>query len=173
MFLIHLPIRISSLLRHARTMSSFSPLPPTVLETLYKYTACDISDALLKLKVPGAGFLSDLIPITSSGKSLAAPASTVLFIPKTEDGSAYPQGNIPAGAHWVDLAPPHTIVVESQPEGQKNAVLGGIMAARMKVLKVQGVVVHGRVRDIEELKDSGLPVPTHFLELPTHMQCTE
>jgi len=95
---------------------------------------------------------------TNPGGILAGPASTILFIPKGDDGSTYPQGNIPAGAHWVDFAPPETFVVESQPEGQRNAVLGGIMAARMKKLAVTGVVVHGRVRDIEELKDSGLTI---------------
>jgi regulator of RNase E activity RraA len=36
--------------------------------------------------------------------------------------------------------------------------LGGIMALRMKVRKTQGVVVHGRVRDVEELNETRLPV---------------
>lgn len=45
-----------------------------------------------------------------------------------------------------------------QPPGQRCANLGGIMAARMKVLGVKGVVVSGRVRDLTELKQSGLQV---------------
>jgi len=118
----------------------------------------------MKLKVPGAGFLPDMNPYCkgknteNTGGVLVAQASTILFIPKGHDGSGYVEGNIPAGAHWVDLAPPGTIVVESQPQGQFNAVLGGIMAARMKSLAVKGVVVDGRIRDIEELEDSGLPI---------------
>jgi hypothetical protein len=32
------------------------------------------------------------------------------------------------------------------------------MALRMKVLNAKGVVVNGRVRDLAELRDTGLPV---------------
>lgn len=62
----------------------------------------------------------------------------------------------------MDLSKPETIVVISQPAGQKCAVLGGIMALRMKVLGVRGVVVDGRVRDLEELGGTGLPVSSLF-----------
>lgn len=159
--------RAPSIAKCTRTMSSSSHVSPKALEILRKYGACDISDALLKLKVPGAGFLPDLIPYCdqlSQGSSerlepiLVAPASTVLFISKNDDGSAYPPSNIPTGEHWVDLTQPGTIAVLSQPEGQKNAVLGGIMALRMKQLAALGAVVHGRIRDVEELKGTELMV---------------
>jgi regulator of RNase E activity RraA len=144
--------------------SSSSTLSKDALQTLRKYTACDIADALLKLKVPNAGFLPDLTlfapPTTSSLEQITiAPASTVIFTSKSEDApSHYPAANIPAGKHWVDLTQPETIVVMSQPEGQKCAVLGGILALRMKVLNAKGVVVSGRVRDVVELGETGLPV---------------
>ena len=134
------------------------------LQELRNYTACDISDALLKLKVPNCGFLPDLNLYTPPSASLSrqiliAPASTVLFAPKTStDLSSYPEANIPAGKHYVDLTEPETIVVISQPKHQICAVLGGIMALRMKVLNAKGVVVHGRVRDVEELASTRLPV---------------
>ena len=137
------------------------------IEALRKYNACDIADALLKLKVPGAGFLPDvyLAPRPSSSllpQIVIAPASTVLFVPKNStDFSDYPKPNIPAGKHWVDLTVPETIVIISQPEGQKNAVLGGIMALRAQVLGAKGIIVSGRVRDVEELESTGLPVSTH------------
>jgi regulator of RNase E activity RraA len=145
---------------------SSSRLSPEALKTLYSYGACDISDALLKLKVPGAGFLPDLTPystpVVQNGDNIqrvfVAPASTVLFVPKNDNGSAYPPSNIPAGEHWVDLTKSGTIAVLSQPEGQKNAVLGGIMALRMKKLAAVGVVVHGRIRDVQELKETELSV---------------
>lgn len=152
-----------------RTMTTSKPTPHQ-LETLRSYTACDIADALLKLKVSNAGSLSDLNVIVerapASGTELGdfdsniiiAPASTVLFAPKTGDVSGYPAANVPSGKHYVDLTESETIVVMKQPEGQKCAVLGGIMALRMKVLNAKGVVVSGRVRDVEELKSTGLPV---------------
>ena len=129
---------------------------------LKQYTACDISDALLRLGVPGAGFLPDLEPC-SSGMSdtgiTIAPASTVLFAPKgvALDGG-WPENNMPPHANWSDISEPGTIAVLWQPNGQKNAVCGGIMGLRMKVLGVKGIVAVGRVRDVDELKSTGLPV---------------
>src|SRR2546430_16224013 len=110
-----------------RRQSQHSPasamaIPGGQLEVLQKYTACDISDALLKLKVPGAGFLSDL-PLYSRAEGSAgggltiAPASTVLFAPKGTDLDC-PRPNIPAGAHWADLTEADTVVVVRQPDGQ-------------------------------------------------------
>jgi regulator of RNase E activity RraA len=141
------------------------------IQDLEKYTACDIADALLKLQVPNAGYLPDLklfAPPPSSLKTeiTIAPASTVLFAPKI---GSYPfpylQANIEAGKHWVDLTQPDTIVVMKQPDGQRCAVLGGIMALRMKVLNARGVVVSGRVRDIAELGETELPVCILILAL--------
>jgi regulator of RNase E activity RraA len=134
------------------------------LQALEKYTACDIADALLKLKVPNAGFLPDLklfAPRPSSIKTeiTIAPASTVIFASKTgTNDSNLPEANIPAGKHWVDLTQPETIVVMKQPEGQICAILGGIMALRIKVLNGKGIVLNGRVRDLAELRETGLPV---------------
>ena len=146
-----------SQLKHIRSMTTSQQQ----IKALKQYTACDISDALLKLEVPNCGYLPDLKLYTSASdpKITIAPASTVLFVPKNAtDLSSYGEGNIPAGKHYVDLTEPETIVVISQPKGQICAALGGIMALRMKVRKTQGVVVHGRVRDVEELNETRLPV---------------
>ncbi|KAI6813584.1 hypothetical protein KC350_g11540 [Hortaea werneckii] len=52
------------------------------------YSACDVSDALLKLKIPQAGFLPDILPLNSNNNpnptTIAAPLSTVLFVPKPQ-----------------------------------------------------------------------------------------
>lgn len=130
---------------------------------LQQYTACDVSDALLKLKVPGAGFVADLNlysqpnGTTTPAAVTVAPVSTVLFVAKGQQLSQ-PPANIPKGVHWADLTQPGTIVVLKQPEGQKNAICGGIMAVRMKVCQAKGIVVAGRARDVEELKGTNLPV---------------
>lgn len=137
-------------------------------QALEKYTACDIADVLLKLKVPNAGFLSDLKLMAPSSTEIKkeitiAPASTVVMASKSGvDTASLPEANIPASKHWVDMTEPETIVVMTQPEGQKCAILGGIMALRMKVLNAQGVVVSGRVRDLVELSTTQLPVSSIF-----------
>ncbi|KAL9106525.1 MAG: hypothetical protein Q9227_008440 [Pyrenula ochraceoflavens] len=52
----------------------------------------------------------------------------------------------------------NTVLVIEQPEEQTCAAVGGIMATRMKNRGVKAAVVSGRVRDITELRESGLPV---------------
>lgn len=150
------------------------------ISTLEQYSACDVSDVLLKLGVPGAGFLPDLVLLSASSSArnqqqqqqhhhtrpTVAAASTVLFVPKhpveeerqEQPKEQYPPGNIANDMHWADLTVPGTIVVIKQPEGQKNAVCGGIMALRLAMLGAKGIVVLGRARDVAELRDTGLPV---------------
>ena len=57
----------------------------------------------------------------------------------------------------MDCAPPNSVIVIKAPQGP-NAVWGGLMSARSKVLGVQGVVIQGRVRDLLEHWDAEFPV---------------
>ncbi|KAI7607767.1 hypothetical protein KC346_g9938 [Hortaea werneckii] len=130
------------------------------------YSACDVSDALLKLKIPQAGFLPDILPLNNNNDNspnpkptttIVAPLSTVLFVPKTPSSTggttpAIPQeSNIPQDKHWTDLPAPGTIVLLQQPRGQICAVCGDILATRLKVRGVRGIVADGRVRDVVAL----------------------
>ncbi|EXJ82486.1 hypothetical protein A1O3_06299 [Capronia epimyces CBS 606.96] len=142
------------------------------LRQLQDYSACDVSDALLKLQkikpgeVARAGFLADIGPIpppqthTETGQRIAAPASTLKLVPKQSPPEVAPpaENTVPKGSHWVDLTEAGTVVVIDQPEGQKCAAVGGIMAQRMKARGVAGCVVGGRVRDMAELRHSRLPI---------------
>ncbi|KAL4891925.1 ribonuclease E inhibitor RraA/Dimethylmenaquinone methyltransferase [Aspergillus ambiguus] len=144
------------------------------LNALQGFSACDISDALLKLQktpegsAPRAGHLADFAPYSptigrnTTQPKIIAPASTVKFIPKNDPipelASPAESHGFPAGTHWVDWAEPGTVAVIEQPAGQHCAVLGGIMAVRMKTLGVKGAVVNGRVRDLAELNECQLPV---------------
>ncbi|KAI7463359.1 hypothetical protein KC351_g15907 [Hortaea werneckii] len=140
------------------------------------YSACDVSDALLKLKIPQAGFLPDILPLNSNNNpnptTIAAPLSTVLFVPKPQASpspSSPPpfatpipeESNILPNKHWTDLPGPGTIVLLQQPQGQICAVCGDILATRLKVRGVKGIVADGRVRDVVALSElcrsSGTP----------------
>lgn len=139
-----------------------STLSSATVARLEQYTACDISDALLKLKVPGAGFIADLNSYSTKGGNDAqtltiAPVSTILWAAKGETLTE-PTPNMPKETHWADVTKSGTFVVMKQPPGQTNAICGGILALRMKVRDVKGVIVAGRVRDIEELRSTNLPV---------------
>ncbi|KAE8144751.1 ribonuclease E inhibitor RraA/Dimethylmenaquinone methyltransferase [Aspergillus avenaceus] len=141
------------------------------LQILQNYSACDVSDALLKLQknpegtTPRAGHLADFIPFSPTTDrtklpKLIAPASTFKFIPKSSPDAnpSDPSHSFPPGTHWVDSAEPGTITVIEQPEGQHCAVLGGVMAVRMKYLGVMGALVNGRIRDLGEIRECRLPV---------------
>lgn len=90
-------------------------------------------------------------------------ASTLKYINKSDTSKAptidYSHA-ISKGSHWVDETEEDTVLVIEQPPDQTCAVIGGIMATRMKTKGLQGCVVGGRVRDLAELKKSGLPVST-------------
>jgi len=119
---------------------------------------------LLPLQVPVAPHGAASPRLTTQARTIG-PASTVLFVPKDATPDSDPQhfrghrtSNIPPDAHYVDLTRPDTIVVMSQPLQQRCAVLGGIMALRMKTRGALGVVAGGRVRDLAELRGLEFPV---------------
>lgn len=92
---------------------------------------------------------------------IIGPASTLKLVGKSSNVPPLTEsdpGMVPKGKHWVDMADEGTVVVIEQPSGQTCAALGGIMATRMKVRGVEACIVGGRVRDLAELRKSGLPV---------------
>jgi regulator of RNase E activity RraA len=50
------------------------------------------------------------------------------------------------------------ILFISQPKPHINAVYGGLMSLRAKVLGAAGVIIDGRVRDLQEHRDLEFPV---------------
>ncbi|RCI09988.1 hypothetical protein L249_8498 [Ophiocordyceps polyrhachis-furcata BCC 54312] len=145
--------------------SSSSPIAAESIARLRQHTACDVSDALLKLKSPAAGFIADLNVYGKPCKTTTiAPVSTVLFAAKgqtptsQDDDHPLPPSNLPANLHWTDVVEPDSFVVIKQPPGQINAVCGGIMALRIKIRGAKGIAVAGRVRDVAELTSTELPV---------------
>jgi hypothetical protein len=99
-------------------------------------------------------------------KKVLAPASTFMMLPKATKSFPNPaqmhpdtvESNLPDSRPWSDWTERDNIMVVSQPAGQACAVVGGIMAARVKHLGAQGLVVDGRVRDIVALNKTQLPI---------------
>ncbi|KAL1598985.1 hypothetical protein SLS60_008131 [Paraconiothyrium brasiliense] len=104
-------------------------------------------------------------PKLEPGKILAK-ASTFLMVPKATASfpnrvslpEDFPKSNLSKTGPYADFTQSGTIAVISQPAGQSCAVMGGIMAERMKVLGAKGIVVDGRVRDLVALAATGLPI---------------
>ncbi|KAK4945028.1 hypothetical protein LTR10_015705 [Elasticomyces elasticus] len=169
-------------------MSNEQNIDSICKEIREKYSPCDVaysqalapchfaetfqvSDALLKLAVPGAGFLKDISPIPSraqGGNRIVAPISTVLFVSKNQQ-PVYPlstqvpwESNISKEKHWTDYPAPGSVVILQQPPQQSVALLGDIVATRLKYRGVLGAVIDGRARDVvacgELCSDGGFQV---------------
>ncbi|ELR09868.1 hypothetical protein GMDG_04348 [Pseudogymnoascus destructans 20631-21] len=118
-----------------------TPATPATLAALSAYSACDISDALLALRLPHGGFIPDLSPISP-------PAIYTLSCAAVQ----HPRRNALDGsrAYGYDINP-------IRPPSHA-AMLGGILAMRLKYRGVRAVIAHGRVRDVGEIRGVELPV---------------
>lgn len=121
------------------------------LERLKKIDCCALSDALDRLKLKGV--VSGLA--RQSGKSrIAGRAVTVKL------GLGAPQAG-PArhlGATAIDMAGPNNIIVVEQRTGVDAGSWGGMLTLGAKVRAVQGVVVDGPIRDVDEARDLGFNI---------------
>ncbi|KAI8588363.1 RraA-like protein [Geranomyces variabilis] len=130
------------------------------VELLAGFSTCDIADAATKLSltvhIPNMCMRSPapFSPSTATTR-ISGPAHTVQFV-RASDTNAPRR---PAGSpHHVDIAASGSVIVISTPRDTPNAVWGGLMSARANHVGCQGVVVDGRVRDMREHWDIGIPV---------------
>ncbi|KUJ07651.1 RraA-like protein [Mollisia scopiformis] len=126
-----------------------------IVQELQSFSTCDVSDALLKLKYPHGGFLSDLTlwsPERQMGETkIIGPAYTVKYVSVNDKESPKHTG------HYIDTIPSGSVVFVSSPK-TVNAVYGGLMSNRAQVSGAVGTIVDGRVRDLQEHRDLKYPV---------------
>ncbi|GAA5872665.1 hypothetical protein JCM8547_003724 [Rhodosporidiobolus lusitaniae] len=126
----------------------------TLLRQLEPYGACDVADALTRLKVPYGGFLSGLSLRSHAGNGkILGPAFPVLF-----ERNEHKATKLSVRGHYIDAIPKDTVLFLSAPPNLPNAVYGGIMSARLKHVGALGTVVDGRVRDLEEQVEQKWPL---------------
>ncbi|KAF5637919.1 ribonuclease e inhibitor rraa dimethylmenaquinone methyltransferase [Fusarium sp. NRRL 52700] len=122
-------------------------------ELLRKFASCDIADALVKLKYPRGGYLKDIkLRSVDSKTRIFGPAVTVLMV--LEQWTDKPT----LDTHFVDHNVKGGVMYIQQPPSAPSACWGGLMTTRAKYLGAEGVVVNGRVRDINEHKEFNFPV---------------
>ncbi|WWC63046.1 uncharacterized protein I303_105645 [Kwoniella dejecticola CBS 10117] len=127
---------------------------PQIMTRLARFGACDIADALTKLKHPAGGFLSGLkLRGPTQDTKVVGRAHTVLF----RANSVAPQKKGFQG-HYIDSVTPGSVLFMSAPANLPNAVYGGLMSMRAKTLGAVGTVVDGRLRDLAEHRNMGYPV---------------
>ncbi|KAJ3162349.1 hypothetical protein HDU86_004829 [Geranomyces michiganensis] len=130
------------------------------VELLARFTTCEIADAASKLSltvhIPNMCIRSPapFSPKIASTR-VSGPAHTVQFVRASDTTAPRRPASSP---HHIDIAASGSVVVISTPTDTPNAVWGGLMSARANHIGCQGVVVDGRIRDVREHWDIGLPV---------------
>ncbi|RMJ16483.1 hypothetical protein CDV36_003864 [Fusarium kuroshium] len=127
--------------------------PSKALDLLRRFTSCDIGDALVKLKYPYGGFLDGIrIFSPDSQARIIGPAVTVKMVESSDESAPS------LDKHFVDHNEDGGVMYIQQPKGLPSACWGGLMSTRAKFLGAKGVVIDGRMRDINEHKEMKFPV---------------
>jgi len=121
------------------------------IERLSRLDCCAVSDALDKLKLPGA--VTGLAQL-SAPRRIAGRAVTV----KLGVGSPPPGRMRHLGTAAVEASRPGDIIVVEQRSGVEAGSWGGILTLGAKLRGVAGVVADGPVRDIDEAKAHDFPI---------------
>ncbi|KAF7197398.1 4-hydroxy-4-methyl-2-oxoglutarate aldolase, partial [Pseudocercospora fuligena] len=108
----------------------------------------EVADGLSKLKVPHGGFLEGLTMFSPEHQT----GTTKFFVPKTDAEAPKLQGK------YIDQIPKGAVCFISQPAPHINACYGGLMSLRAKYLGAAGVVIDGRLRDLQEHRDLEFPI---------------
>jgi regulator of RNase E activity RraA len=102
----------------------------------------------------------NLRPMNPNATRMVGPAFTLRYIPAREDLAGPPKPTDPVNAQRVAVeeAPPGAVVVVSTGGGLRSGTFGDILAARMMVRGVAGIVSDGGMRDAPVLAGMNLAV---------------
>lgn len=115
-----------------------------------------LSNAVERLEgawTPGTHALHGMVPLRR-GQTACGPAYTI----RLRRAPASAAGHVEAILKAYDDAPAGSIVVVEVVDDVGGAVLGDVIAHRLKVIGVAGVVIAGAVRDLLGLEELGPPV---------------
>jgi 4-hydroxy-4-methyl-2-oxoglutarate aldolase len=131
-------------------MSQQGFISPQVIQAFRSITTASVADALWELGV--AGHMSHEMKPFMKVK-IVGPAVTVLEEPTTE--------RVPPShaLELIDNSPAGSVIVIAIGEFRDVAVWGGLMTAGAFVNGMEGAVLDGGVRDVEEIeRDFGFPI---------------
>ena len=136
-----------------------SPLASDTLATLRDISTATLAMQLLKRGIRNI-FIQNARPLSPDTPRIAGAAYTLRFIPMREDLSRpevlgdpeYPPRKV------IETTPKGAILVIDARGEAGAGTIGDILAARLKVRGVAGVVTDGPVRDGDEVRATGLPV---------------
>jgi 4-hydroxy-4-methyl-2-oxoglutarate aldolase len=123
----------------------------SIVARLARLDCCAVSDALDKLKLPGA--VEGLAQLATT-RRIAGRVVTV----KLGTGTPPPGPTRHLGTTAIEACQPGDVIVVEQRTGIEAGSWGGILSLGAKLRGVAGVVADGPVRDIDEAKGYDFPV---------------
>lgn len=111
-----------------------------------------VSDALDRCNLPGA--LARDLPVHLGSGAFAGPAHVATVVDAPDPAAE----RIPGYAECIDAAPHGAVMVLAWGTSCRAAALGGSAATRAQRVGCAGVVVDGWIRDVDEIRELGLPV---------------
>ena len=90
----------------------------SLVRQLSEFSACEISDALIKLGSPNGGHIPDIQLVSPSGsnQTICGPAYTVQMVFSSDTSSPK------LSSHFVDTAPAGTVIVINAPPSSVHPV---------------------------------------------------
>jgi 4-hydroxy-4-methyl-2-oxoglutarate aldolase len=131
---------------------------------------CAISDALDALRLPGA--VAGILPVWE-GARVAGRAITM-----TVTSAPGQRAERHLGAAAIDRARPGEVIVVHQQRAADGALpsaaWGGLLARAARLHGIGGVVIDGACRDVDEIRELGLPVSARaVLPFTARRRCIE
>ena len=135
-----------------------APLSDETRKRLARCGAANLSNSLLKRGLRNT-FMIGLSPLAPDQPALVGPAFTLRFIPSREDIDTMALYARDDGLHRraIEECPPGAVLVISTGGELRASSMGDMMALRLKVRGVSGVVTDGGYRDSPGVRATGLP----------------
>lgn len=134
------------------------PLATEIRERLMHVGTANVANALLKRGFRNV-YLLGIQPLSPDQAQLVGPAYTLRFMPAREDLDTMANYGRSDNKHRraIEECPPGAVLVIDAMGATRSAAMGDMMAARLQVRGVAGVVTDGGYRDAPAIHGIGLP----------------
>ena len=127
-----------------RVLERTAAITPELAKAFDEVPVANVSDSMFRMTSAG----SQLRPYHAGGRRLSGAALTV----KTRPGDNLMFHKA------LDMAIPGDVIVVDAGGDLTNAMMGELMAHHAAALGLAGIVINGAIRDLDEIRQLGLPV---------------